>query len=180
MPKEFLHCADVIQEMCGEGMAQDVTTHGLGQSRLMWADLVSKDFLLRQSLSCLYGVVIEGPRVGPRQWNTFLIQHPNRCLRLIELPWLHVGLLCEVAQKSSDMCGRSRTKRHPQSRAYKTLDPSGKPSRPGLGHPLPQDRHLVLLPELIDVKGFAVHNTSPLKDLQNLPRIVLYGMSDIE
>src|SRR5688500_8354359 len=37
MPKGFLYGADIIppsQEMCGEGMAQDVTTHRFGESHL--------------------------------------------------------------------------------------------------------------------------------------------------
>jgi hypothetical protein len=49
-----------------------------------------------------------------------------------------------------------------------------------LGHPLPQDRRLILPPELVDVKGFAVHNASHLKGLQDLPRVLLYRMSDAE
>jgi hypothetical protein len=152
----------------------------MSRLNLMWADLVSKDFPLRQSLGCLYGVGIKGSGPGPRQWETFLIQHQKRFLRLINPPWLHAGLLREVAQKSSDMRGRPCAKRHPQSRACKTLCPSDKPFRPRLGHPLPQDRRLILPPELVDVKGFAVHNASHLKGLQDLPRVLLYRMSDAE
>jgi hypothetical protein len=70
----------------------------MSRLNLMWADLVSKDFPLRQSLGCLYGVGIKGSGPGPRQWKTFLIQHQKRLLRLINLLWLHAGLLREVAQ----------------------------------------------------------------------------------
>jgi hypothetical protein len=71
------------------------------------AGFVSKDFPLRHSLGRLYGMVIKGPGVGPQQWKTFLRRQPNRCLRPINLPSLHVGLLQEGAPKSFDTCGRS-------------------------------------------------------------------------
>jgi hypothetical protein len=42
---------------------------------------------------------LQGPWLGPRQREPFLIQHPQGFLGLLNLSQLHVGLCLEVTQK---------------------------------------------------------------------------------
>ena len=76
----------------------------------------------------------------------------------------------KVAQKSPHVRCRSCAQRYIWPGACEPLYPPYKPFCPGLGHALPQDGGPVLLPEMIDFKGFRVHTASPTKMLPGLGR----------
>ena len=87
----------------------------------------------------------------------------QRFLCLIGLSLLHVGLVPEVAQKSPHVRCRSCAQRYIWPGACEPLYPPYKPYCPGLGHALPQDGGPVILPEMIDFKGFRVYTALPTK-----------------
>jgi len=116
------------------------------------------------------------PGPSPRQREEFLRPHLQRFLCLIGLPWLHVGLVPEVAQKSPHVRCRSCALRYIWPSACEPLYPLYKPFCPGLGYALPQDGGPVLLPEMIDFKGFRVHTASPTKRYRDSAGYLPYSM----
>jgi hypothetical protein len=80
-----------------------------------------------------------GPGLSPRQREEFLRPHLQRFLCLIGLPWLHIGLVPAVAQKSPHVRCRSCALRYIWPGACEPLYPPYAPFCPGLGHALPQD-----------------------------------------
>ena len=117
----------------------------------------SRKELRQQSPGCLRGVGLQGPWPGPRQREPFLIQHPQRFLGLLNLPWLHVGLCLDVAQKRSHVRFCAGAKRFTRYRAGEALCPPDKLFGSGWGHALPQDGSPVLLPGVLDSLDFFHH-----------------------